>query len=93
MTPNNKRGKISRTPILLILAANMRYYRRQLGMSQEKLAELSVLHPTYISNVEQAKRNISIENVYRIATSFGISVSQLLLDMDLNSETRDVKRN
>lgn len=71
----------------------MRYYRRQLGMSQEKLAELADLHPTYISNVEQAKRNISIEIVYRIASAFGISVSQLLLEMDLNSETRDVKRN
>lgn len=90
---DNKRGKISHTPILLTLAANMRYYRRQLGMSQEKLAELADLHPTYISNVEQAKRNISIENVYRIASAFGISVSQLLLEMDLNSETRDVKRN
>ena len=75
------RKKISKTPILTLLAKNVRYYRTQQSMSQERLAELADLHPTYISNIEQAKRNLSLETVYRIANALSISVPELLTEI------------
>ena len=78
-----KRKKVSNTPILNLLANNIKYYRSKFKMSQEQLAELAELHPTYISNIEQGKRNISLQNVYQIANAFNMSVSDLLKDKDL----------
>lgn len=55
----------------------MRAYRRQLGLSQEKLAEKAELHPTYISDVERGKETISVDALHRIAMALKISLSEL----------------
>ena len=46
--------------LLHVFAQNVRYYRLQLGLSQEELASLSGLHRTYISAIERERRNISL---------------------------------
>lgn len=61
-----------------ILAVNMRARRAEIGISQEKLAELTDMHRTYISSVERALRNIGIDGVERIAKALKTTVSQLL---------------
>ncbi|MCM1451298.1 MAG: helix-turn-helix transcriptional regulator [Clostridium sp.] len=61
-----------------LLANNIRYYRKKLKLSQEKLAELADLHPTYISNIEQGKRNLSLQTVSDIADAFQIPITTLL---------------
>ena len=52
--------------------------REQRGMTQEVLADLSGLHPTYISGIERGRRNVSLENIGRIAAALGISPSDLV---------------
>jgi transcriptional regulator with XRE-family HTH domain len=47
-------------------------------MSQEKLAEESGLHRTYISSVELGRRNISIDNIHKIALALGVSMTELM---------------
>jgi transcriptional regulator with XRE-family HTH domain len=47
-------------------------------MSQEKLAEESGLHRTYISSIELGKRNISLANIHKIARALGVSMTELL---------------
>jgi len=47
-------------------------------MSQERLAELSGLHRTYVSSVERRERNISIDNIERLARALGLPVADLL---------------
>ncbi len=49
-------------------------------MSQEELAERCGLHRTYIGSVERGERNISIDNIGRIAESLGVPASKLLED-------------
>jgi len=61
-----------------ILAANMRKYRAETGLSQEDLAAICGLHRTYISDVERCERNLSIDNIEKIANAFNISVAELL---------------
>ena len=59
---------------------NVRRLRKELGLTQEKVAELAGLHFTYISSIERGERNVSIENVERIARALRIEPQQLLKD-------------
>ena len=52
--------------------------RKEKKISQEKFAELSDLHPTYISNIEQGKVNASIYSYYMIANALKIPFSELI---------------
>lgn len=56
---------------------SVRAWRKRLGISQEKLAERAQLHPTYISSVECGARNVSLENIERLAHALEISVPAL----------------
>ena len=60
-----------------IFAKNMKLRRKQLGISQEKLGELSGLHRTYIGGIEQFLRNPSIESIEKIAKALRIDISLL----------------
>jgi transcriptional regulator with XRE-family HTH domain len=60
------------------LAINVRRLREEKGWSQEKFAFESNIHRTYISDIERAGRNPTIEIVERIAISFGTTASALL---------------
>ena len=64
----------------LNLAKRIKLLRLTHGWSQETLAVLCQLHRTYIGAVERAERNISLDNVEKIAAVFEISVSDLLAD-------------
>ncbi len=61
-----------------ILANNMRWRRAKMNISQEEFADLCKLHRTYISDVERCNRNISIDNIERIADAFNVSAAELL---------------
>lgn len=60
------------------LAKNLRALRAERGFSQEKLAELSGLHRTYVSSVEREERNISIDNLERLARALGTPLAVLV---------------
>ncbi len=61
-----------------IFAQNLRLLRQQKGMSQEQLAEAASLHRTYVSSVERAARNISIDNMERLARALAVDIRDLL---------------
>jgi transcriptional regulator with XRE-family HTH domain len=61
-----------------ILAENVRRFRQEIGISQEELAERAGLHRTYISSVERAQRNVSLENIFNIANGLGIDPPDLI---------------
>jgi transcriptional regulator with XRE-family HTH domain len=51
--------------------------RKVRGMSQEKLASLSELDRSYISSIEQGKRNVSLEVMDKLAKSLEIHIKEL----------------
>ena len=55
----------------------IRNYRTQKGLSQEKLAELSGCHPTYIGQLERGEKNATLESIERITVALGITLSKL----------------
>lgn len=54
--------------------------RQEKGISQEKLALEANVDRTYISDIENGKRNISLEIAYRVANALNIHLSELLSD-------------
>lgn len=61
-----------------MFADNVRRLRKERGLSQEKLAFEAGLHRTYISGIERAIRNVSLDNIGVIATALGVSPAVLL---------------
>lgn len=60
-----------------ILANNIVYFRLEHGWSQEDFADKLGTTPTYVSNLENAKRNTRIDYIDHIATVLDIELFQL----------------
>lgn len=67
-----------------VVATNLRKLRKELGISQEDLAERCGLHRTYVGAIERSERNITLQTLERLAKSLGVSPHDLL------KEDRDV---
>lgn len=65
----------------------IRNYRNQLGLSQEKLAELSGCHPTYIGQIERGEKNATLESIEKIASALNIPLSKLFEKIGATEET------
>lgn len=63
--------------ILINFGKAIRQIRLEKHISQEELADMCGLHRTYLSDVELGKRNISLENIEKLANSLGLSVAEL----------------
>ncbi|MGC4076662.1 MAG: helix-turn-helix transcriptional regulator [Rubrivivax sp.] len=61
------------------LARHLRALRAARGLSQEALADLADLHRTYIGSIERSERNVSLDNIERMAAALGVDVSELLM--------------
>lgn len=61
-----------------ILAANLLRVREDLGLSQEAFAEKLGFHRTYISSVERCQRNVSIDNLDKMAKGLKLRAADLL---------------
>jgi regulatory protein munI len=64
-------------------------FREAKGLSQEKFALQIEMDRTYYASVESGKRNISIQNIKKIADGFGISLSQLFKTMERQAKNID----
>lgn len=58
---------------------NVKKYRLNAKISQEKLADLCELHRTYISDIERGKRSISLNNIEKIALALNIDIQNLFI--------------
>lgn len=66
--------------ILKVFGTNLRRYREERNISQEKFAEMAGLHRTYISDVERFQRSISLGNVQKIAEALDVEVYKLFME-------------
>ena len=59
----------------------IRELRKKLWISQEKLAQIAGLHRTYIWNVERWEKNISLENIEKLAKALNVKIKDLFDNM------------
>ncbi|MEX2535218.1 MAG: helix-turn-helix transcriptional regulator [Trueperaceae bacterium] len=52
----------------------LRERRLERGYSQEELAARAELHRTYVADIERGERNVSLENISKLAAALGTAV-------------------
>ncbi len=73
--------------IARVVGQRIRNYRLAQGLSQEKLAELSGCHPTYIGQLERGEKNATLESIEKVATALDVSLSELFQKIGAPSST------
>jgi transcriptional regulator with XRE-family HTH domain len=66
------------TDIKKQLGKKIKELRLRAGYSQEELASKAGLHRTYMSDIERGERNVSVENIKKIADALNVDPSELL---------------
>ncbi len=69
-------------PELEKFGKQLRKLRKARELSQEKLAELTGLHRTYIGGIERGERNVSLVNIVRLAKALSVSPAELLKQIE-----------
>lgn len=62
--------------IKLLIGTRIKELRKERSISQENLALLADLDRTYITSVENGKRNVSIVNIEKIANAMNVDIYQ-----------------
>lgn len=65
----------------------LRRLRKNQGVSQEAFAAKCDLHRTYISDIERGERNVSLENIEKIASVLNVQVSELFREVEKENES------
>ena len=68
----------NRSETLTQFGENLSKYRKNSGLSQEKLGVLVGLHRTTIGEIERGEQNISLMNLVKIAGALEIKVELLI---------------
>jgi len=64
--------------LLSVLGKAIRQVREDRQISQDQLATKAELDRSYVSSIENGKRNVSIQNLAKIAHSLGVSLTELV---------------
>ncbi len=62
-----------------IFKYNLKYYRNKMGLTQDKLSELSGISADYLSEIERGKRTPSFKRMDLIAKALNIDVYKLFM--------------
>lgn len=85
-------GSSGQVPAREALALNLIALRQQRGWSQEALALEAGLHRTFVAHVERHARNISIDNIEKLAAALGVQTFELLVPRVVSKAERTARR-
>ena len=71
----------SKPPYRRVVGQRIRAYRRQRGLTIEKLAEKADLHHNFIGEVERGNYDASVGSLVKIAKALRIRVRDLVADL------------
>ena len=77
--------------MLRALGQRIRDLRTEQGYSQEAFADKCGVHRTFMGTVERGESNLSFQNIARVASTLGITLSALFVDIEARSETLRAK--
>ena len=76
----------------LLVGRNFARIRRDKGLTQEQVEELSGFSQQYISGLEQGRRNPTVVSLYELAQALGVTPLDLLKDEPDQGRDRRKKR-
>ena len=71
--------------IAKVIGERLRNYRLNAKLSQENLAELAGVHPTYIGQLERGEKNATIESVVKVARALQLPLEELFVNIITSS--------
>lgn len=77
-----------RSDLLYSFGQTVRNLRRSKHISQEQFADMCDLHRTYVSDVELGKRNVSLENIEKMAAALDMRISELFQEVERGASVR-----
>ncbi|HLD08003.1 MAG TPA: helix-turn-helix transcriptional regulator [Candidatus Peribacterales bacterium] len=66
-----------KSSVLVKFGNKVQKERKRLGLSQEELAAKAGVHRTYIGMIERAEKNITLENIEKIAKALSLSLPDI----------------
>jgi len=63
--------------VLIKFGKKVREERLKRKLSQEEFADVAGVHRTYIGMIERAEKNITLENIEKIAKALNIKIADL----------------
>ena len=66
----------------VVVGANIRALREARGVPQDELAHVAEIHQTYLSGIENGKRNISLRVLERLAGALAVTEAELVRRKD-----------
>ncbi len=64
--------------VLIKFGNRVREERLSRGLSQEELAERVGVHRTYVGMIERAEKNITLQNIEKIAKALDMPIDKLM---------------
>lgn len=74
------------------IGMRIRRLRKEQGLTQEKLAEISNQEPSNISHIERGATKLSLPTIVNIANALGVTVDDLLCD-SISESKRTYEKN
>ncbi len=71
-------GRMETSKLLTCIGNRIRVLRKEKGLSQERLSEISGLHPTSLSNIERGKVDSAVSNYISLAQALGVTLAELV---------------
>ncbi|MCR5343437.1 MAG: helix-turn-helix domain-containing protein [Butyrivibrio sp.] len=68
--------------ITVEIGNRIRFYRKDRKLSQEELAEISELHPSYIGQLERGIKTPSVDTIYKITKGLDVTMSDFLKNIE-----------
>ncbi|MDD2348009.1 MAG: helix-turn-helix transcriptional regulator [Kiritimatiellae bacterium] len=73
---------VAKNDVLVCFGQAIRSRRIALDLTQEVFAEKAELHRTYIADIERGTRNVSLQNIEKLAHALGCSLETLFADVE-----------
>jgi len=80
-TLKREHSYIMKSDILIKFGKRVREERTKNNLSQEELASKAGVHRTYIGMIERAEKNITLENIEKIANALNLKLEDLFRDL------------
>ena len=59
------------------IGIRIRTFREQRGLTQEELGAIAHMHRAYIGHIERGQKNITVENLQKVAKALRVEIKDL----------------